>query len=430
MISKISQQGERQAVLGLRWILIIATSYLLLFHQSLNATPPIVLLFIAAYLSSNIFAAKLLPHFRSRRAFDIGIVAFDAAAVSAALLLSQDARSDFFLLYVVVLLIGALTDRLVLIVATATLLSVLHLYITTRLVGIDQLLTQGHLIRIPFLFVVALFFGHLVQRARFAEREATEACDLKRIREGFVEGIIHDLKNPISAIRGFAEAILEDEGRSLTREHAELAHGIHAAAHRILSLSLNLLDAASIENGRLTPEREPVELAEVVEKALAAARMLSDLKDVSVNFATNDPNPQIVEVDVTQMERVLWNLLDNAIRHTPAGGSVVVSLDRRVDQVLLSVSDGGPGIPADEIPTLFERYKRLKRGHFSSTGLGLFIVKAIVEAHGGTVSAANRAGGGASFVVQLPLATERQPRLARSTAAPSCEPRAVLKATA
>jgi signal transduction histidine kinase len=427
---KNSQEDGRQAVLGLRWILIIATSYLLLFHRPLNATPPIVVFFIAAYLGSNVLAAKLLPRLRSRRAFEMGIVVFDATAVSVALLLSQDSPGDFFLLYIAVLLIGTLTDRLVLIVATATLLSALHLYTTARLVGIDHLATAGHLIRIPFLFVVALFFGHLVQRARSAEREAGDLRESERMRKDFVGGVIHDLKNPIGAIRGLAEMMLEDEGRSLTPEHANLARGIHAAAHRILSLSLNLLDAARIESGQLTLAREPIKLAEVVEKTLAAARMLSALKGVSVNFATNDPTPQIAEVDVVQMERVLWNLLDNAIRHTPAGGSVVVSLDRELTQVVLSVSDGGPGIPADQMPALFEQYKRAKRGHFGSTGLGLFVVKAIVEAHGGTVSVTKGTGGGARFVVRLPASTAGRTSLGRSTAAPSCEPRAGLKATA
>jgi len=398
--------NDQQTVLGLRWILIIATSYLLLFHRPLSATPPIAALFLAAYLASNIVAARLLPRVRSRQMFEMGIVAFDAAAVSVALLLTQDTSSDFFLLYFVVMFIGTLSDRLVLVVVTAVLVSVLHLYTTARLVGLGHIVAHGHLIRIPFLFVVALFFGHLVQRARSAEHEAKEAREHERLRTDFVGGVVHDLKNPIAVIQGLAEIILDDEGGSLADRHAEPVRRIHATAQRMLRLSLNLLDAARIEAGRLTLDREPRNLAEIIHKTLSAARPASDLKDVSLGFVAHDAASAIVDVDAIQMERVLLNLLDNAIKYTPAGGSVVVALDRCADEVVVSVSDSGPGVPAHEVPTLFEQYKRNKRGEFASSGLGLFIVKAIVEAHGGTVAVTSAPSGGARFIVRLPGAAE------------------------
>jgi hypothetical protein len=122
--------NQRENVLELRWILIIATIYLVLFHRPLSATPPIVALFIAAYLGSNIVASRLLPKTRSPQLFEMAIVAFDAITVSVALLLTQNATSDFFLLYFIVMIIGTLSDRLEGVVATAILISVLHLYTT------------------------------------------------------------------------------------------------------------------------------------------------------------------------------------------------------------------------------------------------------------------------------------------------------------
>lgn len=426
-----SERDDGRAVLQLRWVLIIATSYLLLSGQPLKATPPVVVFFIVAYLSSNVLAGALAARLRSWRAFEIGVVVFDATAVSVALLLSQGSRGDFFLLYVVVLLIGTLTDRLLLIIGTATLLSALDLYVTGHQAGIDHIVTSDHLIRIPFLFVVALFFGHLIQRARFAERLAVELRERERAHRDFVGGVVHDLKNTVGAIRSSAEMMLEGEGPSLPPEHADLARGIHSAAHRLLCLSVNLLDAARIESGRLTLQREPAAIAEVVEKTIAATRVLSDLRQVSVSFVETDHAPKVVDVDVVQMDRVLWNLLDNAIRHTPPGGTVRVSSNRETDRVVLTVLDEGSGIAADRMPKLFEQYNSYRPGQFGSTGLGLFIVKAIVEAHGGTVSVANGPEGGARFEVRLPAVALRQTTFSPTAISIAThEPRPMVKAEA
>jgi signal transduction histidine kinase len=394
--------NHRQSVLELRWILIIATIYLVLFHRPLSATPPIVALFIAAYLGSNVVASRLVPRVRSPQLFEMAIVAFDATAVSVALLLTQNATSDFFLLYFIVMIVGTLSDRLEGVIATAVLISVLHLYTTGLLLGFDRLLSNGLLIRLPFLFVVALFFGHLVQRARSAEREAKEARDHETMRNEFVGGVVHDLKIPLTIIKSWAEIMLKDAGGSLSDEHADLTRRIHVNAQRMLRLALNLLDTSRIEAGRLDLQREPVRLTELVEKTISSARTASELKRISLDFMARENMHAIVEVDEVQMERVVWNLLDNAIKNTPDGGTVTISMDSQDDQLALSISDNGPGVPASELPTLFERYKATRRGHFASSGLGLFIVKSIVMAHGGTVEAMNLASGGAKFVVRLP----------------------------
>jgi signal transduction histidine kinase len=412
-ILNFKNQGDnrRQNVLELRWILIIATIYLVLFHRPLSATPPIVALFIAAYLGSNILASWLLPKARSPQVFEMAIVAFDATAVSLALLLTQNATSDFFLLYFIVMIIGTLSDRLEGVVATAILISVLHLYTTGLLLGFDRLLSNGLLIRIPFLFVVALFFGHLVQRARSAEREAKEARDHEMMRNDFVGGVVHDLKIPLTIIKSWAEMMLKDAGGSLSDEHADLTRRIHVNAQRMLRLALNLLDSSRIDAGRLDLQREPVRLTELVQKTISSARTASELKKISLDFRVPENIHAIVEVDEVQMERVIWNLLDNAIKNTPENGAVTISIDSQDDRLGLSISDSGPGVPARQLSTIFERYKAAPRGHFASSGFGLFIVKSIVQAHGGTVEASNLPGGGARFVVRLPSVEQQRSKL-------------------
>jgi hypothetical protein len=163
-----------EPVLALRWILIIAASYLVLFQRT-SAPSPTVVGFVGIYLGSNVVAAMLVRRAGNHRWFEIGVMAFDAVAVSLALLLTGKTSSDFFLLYFVVMLIGALGDRLVLVVASAALVSSLHLGVTAATTGLETFFADGRLLRVPFLFVVALFFGHLIQRARAAEEVASEA---------------------------------------------------------------------------------------------------------------------------------------------------------------------------------------------------------------------------------------------------------------
>jgi signal transduction histidine kinase len=380
----------------------------MVFHRPISGTPPIVGLFVAAYLGSNILAGYLLPRLASSRIFETCVVLFDAIAVSTALLLTQEATSDFFLLYFVVMFIGSLTDRLGVVIATAFVISGLHLYTLARMGGTENLFTAAYLLRLPFLFAVALFFGYFVQRTRNAEHRAKKAVEQERLRSDFVAGVIHDLKNPLGVIQLMSERLLDEKsGDPLTEDQSDLIRRIHANSHQMMRLSLNLLNASQIEAGRLTLRPERTRLNEVTDEALAVSRTASDLKGVAVELLADAGLPD-VEIDVIQMQRAVWNLLDNAIRHTPSGGRVVVQLGREDGRVSLCVSDNGPGIPEDELPTLFEKYKRNRQNRFSSTGLGLFIVRAIVEAHRGTVEARNRPEGGTTFCIRLPVSVRER----------------------
>jgi signal transduction histidine kinase len=392
---------DRQTVLLLRWVLIIATAYLMLFHRPLSETPPIVALFVAAYLGSNVIAGRLLARSRNPRTLEPAIVLFDAIAVSLALLLTQEATSDFFLLYFVVMFIGSLSERLELVLATAFLIAVLHIY-TSALVGGRELLESAYLLRIPFLFVVALFFGYFVQRSRCAERAAREARERERLRTEFLHGVIHDLKNPLGILLGLAEILLEGpDAERFTPSQADIVRRIHAHTNRLVRLALNLLDASAIEAGRLRLQLRRASLPEVAAGTVTVARSAAELKGIEIRFSAPPGLPEL-DIDPIQMERAIWNLLDNAIRHTPTGGRITVSLACLGSEVLLEVVDSGAGIPSAELPHLFERQQRARSGHVFSSGLGLFIVRAIVEAHGGRVQAANAPAAGACFRIALP----------------------------
>jgi signal transduction histidine kinase len=385
----------------LRWVLIVATSYLTLFSYPLGEAPVAVPAFIAAYLASNLVLELVGPRVWSRRRFETGLVLFDAAAVSLALLLTRNASTDFLLVYFLVMLMAALSEQHLLLTVTASaLVAVVQLSGEVRAVGIEGVLREGHAIRIPFVFVVALFFGHLVQRTRASDREAERAREHERARSDFYSGVSHDLKNPLTVIQTLAEMLLDDDGERLSTKQTEIVRRIHASAQQIVSLSLNVLDASRVEDGRLSIRRESVRLREIAESALAIARSASQLKGVRLELVCDGGLPAI-DVDPAQMARVVLNLVDNAIQHTPAGGQVTVTIGRNEDRLRMTIRDTGPGIAPDRRAALFEKYR--KGGESRGSGLGLFIVKSIVEAHGGSVDLWSEPGAGTAVTVQLPL---------------------------
>ncbi len=391
--------GRARTLLMLRWVLIIATSYLMLFSHSGGETPPSIGLFVAGYFASNIVLTALLPHIRSQHRVNVGIVLFDTAAISLGLGLTDNVSNDFFVLYFLVVFLGALTERIGLVVAAAVVSSMVHLTTVSQFVGVDHIVQSGYILRIPFLFVVALFFGHLVEE---------EARTREQMRAEFLSTVSHDLKNPLGVIQNQAELLLDGEAGPLMPEQATLIRHIHSSARHVTTLSQNLLNAARIDAGRLVLHRTAENLRHIVEAAVWFARSASDLKQIALRFSP-DPDLPLVAIDSTQMERVVSNLLDNAIKYTPVGGTVEVSIHRMIGHLALVVRDNGPGIEPDELPALFEKYHRQASAHqVAGTGLGLFIVKAIVEAHGGAVEVESVPGKGTTMTVRLPTSGSSQ----------------------
>ncbi len=390
-----------QAVLLLRWVLIIATSYLVVFSRPLGEGSTSAAMFVAAYFASNVLLTELLPRFRSYYAFDVCVVLLDTVMVSVGLTLTGAGQSQFYVVFFLVLFLSALTERLGLVVMAAAMMSIAHLYTESELVGARSLLNPAYLLRVPFLFVVALFFGNLVQDARRRERQAHAAREQAQRMET-LSGVSHDLKNPLGVIQSLATLLLEGDAGQLNDRQMDLVRRIHASSRHVITFALNIIDAARIDAGRLVLHRAPVNLSDLVEDALLLTRSAADLKGLTLQWSV-EPSMPPAHIDLGQMERVISNLVGNAVKFTPAGGQVSLSVRRSGNQIVLSVQDTGLGIAASDLPTIFEQYRR-RANRSDGSGLGLFIVKAIVDAHGGTVSIDSTAGKGTTVSVQLPFA--------------------------
>jgi PAS domain S-box-containing protein len=257
------------------------------------------------------------------------------------------------------------------------------------------------------LFAIEISEQVVARRAEQSARAEAEASS--RAKDDFLAIVSHELRNPLSAILGWARLLRRG---TLSPEKSERAvETIERNALAQSQLIDDLLDVSRIISGKLRLEVRPVNFGDIVQAAIDSARLAIDSKQLRLRTVLSTDALSLMG-DPTRLQQVVWNLLSNAARFTPKGGSIQVVL-RRVESILeLEVRDTGDGIAADFLPHIFDRFRQADpsttRAH-GGLGLGLSIARNLVEMHGGTISAHSPgAGQGASFVVRLPVAPLRK----------------------
>jgi CheY-like chemotaxis protein/nitrogen-specific signal transduction histidine kinase len=251
---------------------------------------------------------------------------------------------------------------------------------------------------------VAIENAQLLARESQARAEAEES---NRLKDEFLATVSHELRTPLTAILGWARML---DSNTLGQAQAERAiQTIQRNAKAQAEIIDDILDVSRIVSGNLYLDLEPTELAPIVEAAINVVRPTAEAKHIHIDTSFAD-QPALVSADAPRLQQVVWNLLSNAVKFTPQGGHVRVISRQTDQQVHLEISDSGQGISAEFLPHVFERFRQADssttRKH-GGLGLGLAIVRHLVEIHGGTVSAeSDGEGKGATLTVSLPLLTD------------------------
>jgi signal transduction histidine kinase len=240
--------------------------------------------------------------------------------------------------------------------------------------------------------------------------DVTKQREAEQSKSDFTAQIVHDLRGPLSGIQGTLEFVLAQEGNKLDSLYSDLLQEAHRESERMMSLINELLDFSKIESGNFAVESEPVRVAGVLKRAVRSLQSVASRDEIFLLSAHGRDVPQIIG-SVEKLTQAVINLISNSLKFTPKKGliSVGAQIVRNGDvpeAIVVTVTDTGMGMKAEEIDQIFEKYKQsntksLRGG--SGTGLGLYIVKQVVEAHGGEVSVASIEGVGTSMVLRLPV---------------------------
>jgi signal transduction histidine kinase len=240
----------------------------------------------------------------------------------------------------------------------------------------------------------------------FIASDQTQAREVSKLKDDFVGLVSHELRTPLSSILGYLELLREDEpGHPLSDDQRQYLAIAERNAQRLLRLVGDLLFTAQVESGRFPLDRQNIDLATIVAASADTARPAAERAGVELQI---EPCPAVqVYGDATRLSQAVDNLISNAIKFTPRGGSVTVALRADPGEARVEVRDTGLGIPPDELELLFGRFFRAStatKNAVPGVGLGLTITKAIVTAHGGAIDVASTEGEGTTFTISLPRA--------------------------
>lgn len=296
--------------------------------------------------------------------------------------------------------------EIILIMLLASLIATLAVYATTEraiqpfmsINAIVQRYSKGDFnVRIPLSNI-----AEAKQLAKSFNTMADQLNDLEVTRKSFVANVSHELRSPLTSMRGFLEAM--EDGTIPAEEHEKYIAIVLSETKRMTTMVNDLLDLARIESGKTALRIETFDINELIRRTLLTfeARIHDNDMDVDVRFASEQ---FFVEADSAQISQVLRNLIDNAIKYSPSGSKLRLATYAVHRDVYVSVQDSGQGIPEEDLPHVFDRFYKVEKAHTptkqSGTGLGLSIVKKIIDQHGQSITVQSTKGKGTNFTFTL-----------------------------
>jgi signal transduction histidine kinase len=250
---------------------------------------------------------------------------------------------------------------------------------------------------------VAWHVGQLLENRRMARRIASLEAqrELARMQDEFISTISHELRTPLGMIKGYVTTLMREDANWDSETRMEFLEIVDEEAERLRELIDNLLDSSRLETGTLGMTLEPTKLSTLIRDSVSRTQAVYPEMEVEIDVGEDIPT---LQADPTRIAQVMDNLLSNANKYAP-GSQIAVKTDRRDNVVEIGVQDGGPGIPPEHVPHLFERFYRVpeQTSNVRGTGLGLYICRKIIEAHSGEIGVESSEGAGTRIFFTLPV---------------------------
>lgn len=260
-----------------------------------------------------------------------------------------------------------------------------------------------------FLASLSLIYGLTGQQvgAVCVLTDITKMKEFDKLKDDFVSMVTHEIRNPLAIINSISKNLIyEEKSREFSDEAKEFIKLIHKSSENLLILINDLLDIASFEAGRITLNKEPVDLKEIIELYLSKLEVLAREKNINISFNIPDNFPQIM-ADSFRLEQVFTNIVSNAVKFAPNNTRIIISGELlKDDRIKISIQDEGPGIPEKYHKSVFDKFLQVKEKGYKvkgGSGLGLAVTKDIVELHGGKIWVEEASGKGAKFSFTLPV---------------------------
>lgn len=390
-------------VILLRWVLLIAVSYLVVLGAP-RGLDKLAAGCVVLFLASNLILMRLPTAAFHHKAFDPVLVLADISLVTLALWLCGTAGGDFFFIFFFVVFLAALGERPELTAIGAVLAAVAYLAVLHH----GPLWDSAVLLRVPFLFITALTYGYLASVTREARARAQAAEAVLDLKKHFLATMSHEMRTPLNVIVGFGEMLREGALDPLSLRQLEGVQKIQVHAFELLALIDRTLKASRLESGGIELHLDTVALPRLMEEVEMAVGPYQK-PDVRLTFRTGPGIPPLV-TDRLKVKEVVTNLVTNALKYTAQG---TVAVDARWPAqdgfIEILVQDTGIGIPPErqsEIFDLFTRAPEVETSCVPGVGLGLYIVRRLLDMLHGELRLESERGRGSTFTVRLPRTLE------------------------
>jgi len=394
---------KKHGVVLLRWVLVIALSYLLLFAGR-STLEPAPLGWIAVFLASNILLMRLPAAAFHHKAFDLVLMGVDTALITLALWTSDEAGADFFFLFFFVVVLPSAAESAEFAAVRAVLAITSYLCFLHR----GPVWEPAILLRVPFFLVTALTYGYLAATARRAGVRAQAAEEALVLKKRFLSTMSHEFRTPLNVIVGYSEMLRDGLDGDLTAEQRSYLGKITAQAFEMLRLIDRTLTAARLESGSVPLQVEEVRMQDILEDVRQGVQPYAR-NGVRLTLHSETGMPPL-RTDGRKLSAVLTDLVTNALKHTPEGA---VSVDARCPGndgfVELVVEDTGGGIAPDARADIFEMFTRSATADSECTpgiGLGLYLAHRLLTILKGELRVRSEPGRGSTFTVRLPQKLE------------------------